>query len=133
MICLNKADEGTFRHLAYNQSPPALAANQTTRQDLNGISNLREYVAAGQDDVAGGGTGGMLGETALNEKLHWEGEPEQTLALAPDAGRWLLGMLSAVFPAFPASSSFSLRSVQFIPSFSNLNRLIPAFQGGHWW
>lgn len=98
MICLNRADEGTFRHLSYNQSPPALAANQTTRQDLNGISNLREYVAASQDDVAGGGTGGMLGETALNEKLHREGEPEQTLAPAPDAGRWLLGMFSAFCP-----------------------------------
>ncbi|KAF4595413.1 Zinc/iron permease [Ophiocordyceps camponoti-floridani] len=49
MICLNKADEAFSRHLAFNQSPPALAPNRTTRQDLNGISNLRQYVAAGQD------------------------------------------------------------------------------------
>ena len=73
MICLNRADEGSLRHLTYNQSPPALAANQTTRQDLNGISNLREYVAASQDDASGGGTGGMLGETPLTDKLRREG------------------------------------------------------------
>ncbi|EFY93336.1 plasma membrane zinc ion transporter, putative [Metarhizium acridum CQMa 102] len=90
MICLNKADEGSFRHLTYNQSPPALAANQTTRQDLNGISNLREYVAANQDDASGGETGGMLGETPLNDKLRREGEPH-LLAQVPDARRWVGG------------------------------------------
>ncbi|KFG82965.1 putative plasma membrane zinc ion transporter [Metarhizium anisopliae] len=90
MICLNRADEGSLRHLTYNQSPPALAANQTTRQDLNGISNLREYVAASQDDASGGGTGGMLGETPLTDKLRREGEPP-LLARVPDARRWVGG------------------------------------------
>ncbi|QPG95195.1 hypothetical protein C2857_007814 [Epichloe festucae Fl1] len=88
MICLNKADEGTFRHLAYNQSPPALASNATTRQDLNGISNLREYVAASQDGVSGGSPGGILGQAALDEKLHREVQPGNAAVLAPNAGRW---------------------------------------------
>lgn len=88
MICLNKADEGTFRHLGYNQSPPALSADQTTRQDLNGISNLREYVAASQDDASGGGTGGMLGETAMCDKLRREGEPDLPVGKALDARQW---------------------------------------------
>lgn len=92
MICLNKADEGTFRHLAYNQSPPALASNATTRQDLNGISNLREYVAASQDGVSGGSPGGMLGQAALDEKLHREVQPGNAAVLAPNAGRWPCGM-----------------------------------------
>ncbi|KYK57608.1 plasma membrane zinc ion transporter [Drechmeria coniospora] len=93
MICLNKADEGTFRHLAWNQSPPALAADQTTRQDLNGISNLREYVAADQDDVGGGGGGvGALGPgaaAASDAKLR-----RDRLASVPDAGRRSDGLSS---------------------------------------
>ncbi|TWU76205.1 hypothetical protein ED733_003760 [Metarhizium rileyi] len=91
MICLNKADEGSFRHLTYNQSPPALAANQTTRQDLNGISNLREYVAASQDDAFGGGTGGVLGDTAWIDKLRREGEQELHPSQESDARRWVPG------------------------------------------
>ncbi|KHN94550.1 Zinc/iron permease [Metarhizium album ARSEF 1941] len=82
MICLDKADEGSLRHLTYNQSPPALAANQTTRQDLNGISNLREYVAASQDDASGAGTGGMLGEAAFNDKLRRQAEPQLLMQTA---------------------------------------------------
>ncbi|RDA93240.1 hypothetical protein CP533_6526 [Ophiocordyceps camponoti-saundersi (nom. inval.)] len=49
MICLSKADEASPTHLAYNQSPPPLSPSSTTRQDLNGISNLRQYVEAGHD------------------------------------------------------------------------------------
>ncbi|PHH61463.1 hypothetical protein CDD81_371 [Ophiocordyceps australis] len=54
MICLNKADEASVRHLAYNQSPPALSAAHTTRHDFNGLANLCPLVAAGQE---GSGTG----------------------------------------------------------------------------
>jgi zinc transporter 1/2/3 len=54
MICLDKADEGAFKHLSWNQSPGALSADGTTCQDLNGISNLREHVGAGQDGAGGG-------------------------------------------------------------------------------
>ena len=86
MICVSKADEGTFRHLSYNQSPQPLAANQTTRQDLNGISNLREHVAADQDDDAGGGT---LGSASSDEKwLHQGPSPGSGdgVTLAPGTG-----------------------------------------------
>ena len=64
MICLNKADEGTFKHLNWNQSPGALPADGTTCQDLNGISNLREHVRAGQD---GAGGGSLFDPAAANE------------------------------------------------------------------
>merc|ERR1711937_262057 len=68
MICLSKADEGTF-----NQSPRPLAASSTTREDLNGIANLREHVASGQnEDDAGGGTVSSADDA---EKWYHQGTP----------------------------------------------------------
>ncbi|KAG8667544.1 hypothetical protein FPOAC2_12712 [Fusarium poae] len=60
MICLSKADESFYQRLTWNQAPSPLAASHTTRQDLNGISNLREHVDASQDDGSGGTAGGLL-------------------------------------------------------------------------
>ncbi|GAB0144802.1 hypothetical protein EsHS_00005259 [Epichloe bromicola] len=120
MICLNKADEGTFRHLAYNQSPPALASNATTRQDLNGISNLREYVAASQDGVSGGSPGGMLGQAALDEKLHREVQPGNAAVLAPNAGRWPF-VLSLRFKAVTGGDDQN--RLVWVPSSRYLERL----------
>ncbi|KAM0563003.1 hypothetical protein ACHAPJ_001846 [Fusarium lateritium] len=60
MICLSKADESFYQRLTWNQAPSPLAATHTTRQDLNGISNLREHVDAGQDDGSGGTSGSLL-------------------------------------------------------------------------
>ncbi|KJZ71598.1 hypothetical protein HIM_08992 [Hirsutella minnesotensis 3608] len=89
MICLDKADKAAFRHLTWNQSPPALAAGHTTRQDLNGISNLREYVAAGQDGVDGGGGSTSLGIGAdSDEEAGRQQQPRRPVSAAPDAGRW---------------------------------------------
>ncbi|KAF7536925.1 hypothetical protein G7Z17_g12961 [Cylindrodendrum hubeiense] len=86
MICLSKADEYVFRHLSWNQSPSPLAASQTTRQDLNGIANLREHVDADQDDGSGGSSGGLIGTG--DEKNHLgiqpPGSSQDELA---DAGR----------------------------------------------
>lgn len=90
MICLSKADEHAVRHLSYNQSPPPLAASHTTCQDLNGISNLREYVSADQDEGGGGG-GGLFGAAALDEKLRRESQADGPDIAAEDAGRWLPG------------------------------------------
>ncbi|KAM5355187.1 hypothetical protein ACJ41O_001833 [Fusarium nematophilum] len=86
MICLSKADETFYRHLSWNQSPSPLAATHTTRQDLNGISNLREHVDAGQDDGSGGGNGGLLGVCDDSGQL---GNPssEPRKGSADDAGR----------------------------------------------
>lgn len=92
MICLSKADEGAFRHLTYNQSPRPLAAEHTTRQDLNGISNLREHVASDQDDDGGGGT---LNSAESEEKWYHQGRsPGRGGPASGDARRWFCGMLS---------------------------------------
>ncbi|UNI23144.1 hypothetical protein JDV02_008980 [Purpureocillium takamizusanense] len=97
MICLNKADEGTFRHLSFNQSPPALAPGHTTRQDLNGIANLREFVAAGQDADGGGSSASSMGATGDRGGPDvWHHEP-WPVATALDARRrpWLFSRLKA--------------------------------------
>lgn len=93
MICLDKADEANFRHLAWNQSPPALAAHHTTREDLNGISNKRQYVAAGQHDAHGGGADSPLGPGAASDHGARQcGCRPGSEAAAPGAGRWFDGM-----------------------------------------
>lgn len=66
MICLSKADEETFRRSTWNQTPSPLDSKHTTRQDMNGISNLREHVEAGQAD-GGGGCGGGLFDSSSSE------------------------------------------------------------------
>ncbi|GJN75959.1 hypothetical protein PLICBS_010070 [Purpureocillium lilacinum] len=95
MICLNKADEGTFKHLSFNQSPPALAPSHTTRQDLNGIANLREFVAGGQDVNGGDASAvGANGDRGGPDVWHHEPWP---VAAALDARRrpWLFSRLKA--------------------------------------
>ncbi|KAM4067236.1 ZIP zinc transporter [Hirsutella rhossiliensis] len=91
MICLDKADEATLRHLTWNQSPPALAADQTTCQDLNGISNKRQYVAAGQDDDSGGGGGALGPGAASDDGARQHLRRPGSVAAAPGAGRWFNG------------------------------------------
>lgn len=90
MICLSKADEYVFRHLSWNQSPSPLASKHTTRQDLNGISNLREHVDADQDDGNGGSIGGLLG--ASNEKRLLGNQQREPHAAHGDAGRLSRGV-----------------------------------------
>ncbi|RSL39662.1 hypothetical protein CEP53_013896 [Fusarium sp. AF-6] len=86
MICLSKADESFYRHLTWNQSPSPLASSHTTRQDLNGISNLREHVDADQDDGSGGGNGSLLGACdGSNQSGNQASEPEK--GSPNDAGR----------------------------------------------
>ncbi|OAA62267.1 Zinc/iron permease [Cordyceps fumosorosea ARSEF 2679] len=110
MICLSKADEHALRHLSFNQSPPALAPGQTTCEDLNGMANLREHVAADQDD-GGGGNAGLCGADAQDERLR-HASPEPELPKAAEAGWWWngpsLSSRTAVLggpPASPASPS----------------------------
>jgi hypothetical protein len=47
MNCPSRVDN-TLAHEGWNQNPPTFAADTTTRQDLNGISNSRAH----QDDAA---------------------------------------------------------------------------------
>jgi hypothetical protein len=42
MNCPSRTDD-TLPHSDWNQNPPFLAPDLTTRQDLNGISNVREF------------------------------------------------------------------------------------------
>ncbi|KAM3473270.1 hypothetical protein MY8738_008453 [Beauveria namnaoensis] len=104
MICLSKADEHSLRHLSYNQSPPALSAKQTTCEDLNGISNLREHVAADQDD-GGGGNAGLLGADAEDERLRHAVRDPEPLSKAEEAGRWMNGPSLASHTAAPGGDS----------------------------
>ncbi|TQV96459.1 hypothetical protein V2A60_003141 [Cordyceps javanica] len=90
MICLSKADEHSLRHLSFNQSPPALCPSQTTCEDLNGMTNLREHVAADQDD-GGGGNAGLLGADAQDERLRHDSRSPGPLPKAVEATRWLNG------------------------------------------
>ena len=46
MNCPSRTDD-TLPHCDWNQNPPFLAPDLTTRQDLNGISNVRELKDAG--------------------------------------------------------------------------------------
>ncbi|KAL4820610.1 ZIP zinc transporter-domain-containing protein [Aspergillus spinulosporus] len=46
MNCPSRTDD-TLPHCDWNQNPPFLAPDLTTRQDLNGISNVREFKDAG--------------------------------------------------------------------------------------
>lgn len=121
MICLSKAEEGAFRHLEYNQSPRPLAAESTTRQDLNGISNLREHVAAGQDGDGGcngGGTNG--GSTDMNEKMLHGGQPPGHPSSLSDARLWSQGPSSCLKAVGAAEYSRRLFSVIAPPSLSAL-------------
>jgi metal iron transporter len=51
MNCPSRTETSSSYHEGYNQSPPALAADLTTREDLNGRVNLREFNTKGTDDV----------------------------------------------------------------------------------
>lgn len=86
MICISKADEEYNRHLAWNQAPSPLASTSTTRQDLNGIANLREHVDAGQDDGNGCTLGGVSGPGNENNQLINQ-PPGPDHASVGDAGR----------------------------------------------
>ncbi|KAM3555246.1 hypothetical protein MY1884_005697 [Beauveria asiatica] len=109
MICLSKADEHSLRHLSFNQSPPALSASQTTCEDLNGISNLREHVAADQDD-GGGANAGLLAADAQDERLRHAVRDPEPLSKAEEAGRWMNGPFLASHTAVPGGDGQCLRA-----------------------
>lgn len=55
MNCPSRTDDVEFEHPTWNQNPPFLAADLTTRQDLNGIANSREHkegIDEGPHDLA---------------------------------------------------------------------------------
>lgn len=46
MNCPSRTDD-SIKHPGWNQNPPLLAPDLTTREDLNGISNARELLDRG--------------------------------------------------------------------------------------
>lgn len=110
MICLSKADESFFRHLTWNQSPSPLAATHTTRQDLNGISNLREHVDAEQDD--GSGESSSLWQGNSDEKSHPSVQPPQSSqASFAGAGRLSPAMGMSSMLALTVMCAYNSRTV----------------------
>lgn len=63
MNCPSRTDD-TLLHDDWNQNPPTLAPDLTTRQDLNGISNAREK----KDEE---------GEKGSWEGEHWKDNPQK--------------------------------------------------------
>ncbi|KAF7591671.1 hypothetical protein BBP40_001249 [Aspergillus hancockii] len=62
MNCPSRTDD-TLLHDEWNQNPPSLAPDLTTRQDLNGISNAREH-----KEWSGNGCGPRQSWACLDEK-----------------------------------------------------------------
>lgn len=69
MNCPSRTDD-TLLHAEWNQNPPFLAPDLTTRQDLNGISNARENK---EGDGNGSGSGQSL--ASLSEKGRMNSPP----------------------------------------------------------
>jgi hypothetical protein len=51
MNCPSRTDD-TLLHCKWNQNPPSLAPDLTTRQDFNGITNARVYRSGSGLDAA---------------------------------------------------------------------------------
>ncbi|EGY22410.1 hypothetical protein VD0002_g3747 [Verticillium dahliae] len=84
MNCPSRNDGLTISHPNWNQSPPYLAADLTTCEDLNGKANARER----RDDASGGGggNGGPASELdADNHFTHARCMPADQATAGPDA------------------------------------------------
>lgn len=81
MNCPSRTDDGALLvHPGWNQNPPSLAPDLTTRQDLGGISNARELK----------GDAGLVGNSwpCLNETncaSQPDGDPEKPIGPAKGA------------------------------------------------
>lgn len=65
MNCPSRTDE-TLLHDEWNQNPPRLAPDLTTRQDLNGLANIRENKDKGK------GPTGLIGSLNFDYGPHIE-------------------------------------------------------------
>ncbi|KAK4694462.1 hypothetical protein P7C71_g3126, partial [Lecanoromycetidae sp. Uapishka_2] len=74
MNCPSRTDD-VPEHDGYNQSPSALAADLTTRQDLNGIVNLRTDQDFGQEAEDGRTERPMAGFTHCKQVEHFHKPP----------------------------------------------------------
>ncbi|KAK6376049.1 hypothetical protein LTS17_007300 [Exophiala oligosperma] len=86
MNCPSRTDNVKLEHPDWNQNPPDLAADLTTCQDLNGITNSREY--KGADDHDGIGSLSPTVEVGLLDR------PPDTLAPVACEARLPCGVIS---------------------------------------
>lgn len=71
MNCPSRTDPDTLAHPGYNQNPPLLNADLTTRNDLNGVANskVRRSHASG--------TAGVAGEDTLSVETRHHAQQEE--------------------------------------------------------
>lgn len=77
--------EDDFEHPTWNQNPPFLAADLTTRQDLNGIANSRVHRSGASGAGAGAAQAGMLDEKQMGDMA---GQQHARRLAAPATGGW---------------------------------------------
>ena len=77
--------EEDFEHPTWNQSPPFLAPDLTTRQDLNGIANSRVQRSGVSGAGAGAAQAGMLDEKQM---VDMAGRQHVRRLAAPATGGW---------------------------------------------
>ncbi|EGX46062.1 hypothetical protein AOL_s00110g226 [Orbilia oligospora ATCC 24927] len=135
MNCPAKNDDSLLKHPTWNQNPSYLAAELTTRQDLNGVANSREHRNA--DELAGGwfgdqneilesdsppGSGGKGG--GAEEQLYWlssiktavgnYGHPRLLVAShSPSLQRiwdWVVWLASVIFCSYLLSAFQNFRN-----------------------
>lgn len=84
MNCPSRNDD-TNKHPEWNQSPPSLNADLTTRADLNGISNLRE-----REDGADVKRSDELGNnsTSIGGAEFSEADKKESVAQKREAGKY---------------------------------------------
>lgn len=98
MNCPSRTDD-TLLHVEWNQNPPFLAPDLTTRQDLNGISNARE-------NKEGDGNGSDSGQSlaCLSDKRRMNSlpiDPEKNLMWDNGASLTSKSDMTPYFRYFP--------------------------------
>lgn len=111
MNCPSRTDPDTLDHPDWNQNPPPLNADVTTRNDFNGIANSKVHRKHA-------GTGGVAGEGSLSIEPPSHGiEEEREGENLKKPGEVIVGSSGCEVP--PESSSESPRQtfIHLIPSF----------------
>lgn len=77
MNCPSRVDE-TLGHQGWNQNPPALAADTTTRQDLNGLVNSTQHRHPGEGSKIDEGRNGADGELEPDADASRKADPNSS-------------------------------------------------------
>lgn len=82
-------NDDTTDHPTWNQNPPALAADLTTCEDLNGMANARQYRKGNGNGVGGESGLGIMDEMPAKEASV---PPRGGRVVFPSSGQRSLGM-----------------------------------------